>query len=100
NGLNHLNVLNDLNRRLRRGLEFIFLERLEGGRAASERVVPGHPVEDVNAAVVEEGRLGDRPAGGGGAHGAAPERSLANALQRLEAVTSGAFVLVERHACG
>jgi len=38
-------------------LEFVFLERLEGGRAGAQGIVLGDPVEHMDTAVMEQGRL-------------------------------------------
>src|SRR5581483_11795291 len=81
----------------KRRLEFIFFERLERGGAGAERVVFGHAVEDVHAAVVQQGGLGDRALGRGGADLAAAQRLVGDFLQRFEAVSPGAFVFVKRH---
>jgi hypothetical protein len=78
-------------------LEFIFLERLERRWAGAQRVVFGDAVEDVNAAVVQQGGLGDRASGRGGADLAAPKRFVGDFLQRFEAVSFAAFVFVKRH---
>ena len=47
-------------------LEFIFFERLERRRSGPESVVFGYAVEDVDAAVVEQGGLGYGAPGAGG----------------------------------
>jgi hypothetical protein len=38
-------------------LEFVFLERFEGRRAGAQGIVFGDPVEDMDTAVMEQGRL-------------------------------------------
>ena len=42
-------------------LEFVFFEGLEGRGAGAQRIVFGDAVEDMNAAIVQQGRLGNSP---------------------------------------
>ena len=53
-------------------LKFIFFKRLEGGGAGAQGVVLGDTVKNMDAAVVEQGRLRNRALGGAGANIAAP----------------------------
>jgi hypothetical protein len=78
-------------------LEFVFLERLERGRPAAQRVVLGDAVEDVNAAIMEQGGLGDGSARDGIADRALLQRFLADLLNGFEAMSAGAFIFVKRH---
>lgn len=78
-------------------LEFVFLERLERRRPSAQGVVFCNTVEDMNAAIVEQGRLGDRALGRGGANIAASKRFITDLLNRFEAVAFGALVFVKRH---
>jgi hypothetical protein len=52
-------------------LEFVFFEGLQGGGASAQRIVFGDAVEDMNAAIVQQGRLGNSPLGFGRAELAA-----------------------------
>ena len=78
-------------------LELVLLEGLERRRAATQGVVAGDPVEYVNAAVVQQGRLRDCPLRRAGAAVAAFERFSGHFLNRFEAVAFGALVFVKRH---
>jgi hypothetical protein len=78
-------------------LKFVFLEGLERRRAAAQRVVFRDPVKDVNAAVVQQCRLGDRAFGLGRADGTLLQGPIADLLDGLKAVAFGAFVFVKRH---
>ena len=78
-------------------LKLIFLKRLERGGAVAQCVVLGHAVKDVNAAVVQQGRLRDGAFGAGGADMAFLERLVGDFLDRFEAVAFGALVFVKRH---
>ncbi len=78
-------------------LEFIFLERFERRRAAPQGIVAGDPVENVNAAIVQQGGLRDGALCRSGAAIAPFERFSGDFLDRFEAVAFGALVLVERH---
>jgi hypothetical protein len=78
-------------------LKFVFLERLERRRAAAQGVVFRDPVKDVNAAVVQQCRLGDRAFGLGRADGTLLQWPIADLLDGLKAVAFGAFVFVKRH---
>ena len=51
----------------------------------------------MNAAIVEQGRLGDRALGRGRANIAASKRFITDLLNRFEAVAFGALVFVKRH---
>ena len=78
-------------------LELIFLEGFQRRRAGAQRVVFGDAVEDMNTAVMEQGRLRDRALGRTGTDTAPSERSIGDLLNRFEAVALGAFVFVKRH---
>ena len=78
-------------------LELVLFEGLERRWAAAQGVVAGDPVENMNAAVVQQGRLRDCPRRRGGAAVAAFERFSGDFLNRFEAVAIGALVFVERH---
>ena len=80
-----------------RNLEFILLQRLERGRPATKRVVLGDPIENVDAAVVEQRRPGDRALGRRRANRATFQGLSPDILDRLKAVAIGAFVFVQRH---
>lgn len=81
----------------RSSLELVFLERLQRRRASAQRVVLGHAVKDMHAAVVEQGGLGDRALGRPGTNIAAAKRFVRDFLNRFEAMSFGAFVFVKRH---
>ena len=78
-------------------LELIFLKRLERRGPAAQDVVAGDPVKNMNAVVVQQGRLGHRPFGAGAAFFALLERLVGDLLECFEAVAFGASVFVERH---
>ena len=78
-------------------LKFVFFERLERRWPAAESVVFGDAVEDVNAAIVEEGGLRDRALGAGGTERAFLQRFFCDLLDSFEAVAFRAFVFVKRH---
>lgn len=80
-----------------RQLEFVFFKRFERGGPATQDVVFGLAVKDMNAAVVKQSRLGDDPPRRRLAYGTFRERLVADLLYRLEAVAFLAFVFVERH---
>src|SRR5262245_55939205 len=85
-------------RGLRRSrLEFVFLKRLERGRTGAQGVVFSHPVENVDAAIVQQGRVRDRALGRGGADFTAFEWFGGDFLDGFEAMPLGAFVFVKRH---
>ena len=80
-----------------RCLEFILLQRLERGRPAAQRVIIGDPVENMDAAVVEQRGLRNLTLRPRRADRTALQRFLMNILDRLEAMAPGAFVFVQRH---
>ena len=78
-------------------LEFVLLERLEGGGAGAQGVVFRDSIEDVNAAIMQQRGLRDRPLRRVRADGAAFERFVGNLLYGFEAVAFCAFVFIEWH---
>lgn len=78
-------------------LEFILLERFERRGPAAQGVILGDPVENVDAAIMEQRRLRNRAPGRAGTERALLQRLFTNALNGFEAVPFGTFVLVERH---
>jgi hypothetical protein len=83
--------------RLARGSESIFLEGLERRGASAQGIVFSHTVEDMNTAIVQQGRLGNSPFNRGRAPLAAFERFVGDFLNRFKAVTFFALIFVERH---
>jgi hypothetical protein len=49
-------------------LKFVLLKGFERRGPGAQSIVLGHPVKNVNAAVVQQGGLGDRPFRGGAAN--------------------------------
>ena len=86
----------DLTGRLN-NLELIFLERLERRWPGAESVVFCDAVEDVNAAIVKQGGLGNRPPRDGGTDRTLFQGFFADLLYGFEAVAFSAFVFVKRH---
>ena len=78
-------------------LELVLLKRFERRRPAAERIVFGHAVEDMDPAVMKQGRLGDGAAGASGANRALLQGLFADFLDCLEAVAFNAFVFVKWH---
>ena len=80
-----------------KNLKFILLQRLERGRPAAQGVILGDPVENMDAAVVEQRGLGNLTLGPRRADRTVLQRFLVNILDGLEAMAPGAFVFVQRH---
>ena len=83
--------------RFGRYLKFIPLQRLERGWPAAQGVILGDPVENMDAAVVEQRGLGNLTLGPRRADRTALQRFLVNILDGLEAMAPGALVFVQRH---
>ena len=80
-----------------RNLKFILLQRLERRRPAAQGVILGDLVEYVDAAVVEQRRLGNLALGPRRADRTALQRFFVHILDGLETMAIGAFVFVQRH---
>jgi hypothetical protein len=78
-------------------LEFVFFEGLQRRGASAQRIVFGDPVEDMNAAIVQQGRLGNSPFNWSRAELAAFQRFVGDFLNRFESVTFFALIFVEWH---
>jgi hypothetical protein len=78
-------------------LKFVLFERFERRWASAQGVILGHSVEDVNAPIVEQGRLGNRALGYGRTDLAALDRLSGDFLNRFEVVAFSAPVFIERH---
>jgi hypothetical protein len=78
-------------------LESVFFEGLEGRGASSQGIVFGDAVEDMNAAIVQQGRLGNGPFNRGRAAFAAVQGFVGDFLNRFKAVTFFALIFVEWH---
>jgi hypothetical protein len=78
-------------------LEFVLFEGLERRGASAQRIVFGDAVEDMNAAVVQQRRLGNGPFNRSRAPLATFERLVSDFLNRFEPVPFFALIFVEWH---
>jgi len=78
-------------------LEFVFFERSQRGGSAAQDIVFGLAVEDVDAAVVQQGGAGDEAARLSRTDGALGQGFLGSLLHRLEAMATRALVFVQGH---
>jgi len=78
-------------------LKLVFFEGFQGRWAATQDVVAGDAVEDMDAVVVQQCGLRHRPFGPSAALVALFERFVGDLLNRFEAMAFSALVFVKRH---